>query len=77
MSQYIIQRFKPSDSEWKPGEPLVGSWVNTNWGGDVKEEVVERAKEILATEKFAGIRVLENLWEQMIAQETNRVKVQV
>ena len=57
--KYVIQIFKASSED-----PLVGYWSNTNWGSYKLEKTVKNAEEIFATGKFAGIRVVEIIWEK-------------
>ena len=64
---YIIQLFKtPEGDDWKRGEPFVGYWCDTNWGGNDRDKVFENAQKILDTGKFAGVRVVEVLWTSCV-----------
>jgi hypothetical protein len=57
--KYLIQLFHPS------GGGPVGSWHNTNFGGDDKDEVLKRAEEIskVPNRPFSKVRVTEVLLE--------------
>lgn len=61
--RYLIQIFKPSD----PNYPDVGSWHNTNAGGDNRDTVLARAKEMtkVPRTKFSRVRVCEVLFESV------------
>ncbi|MCX6035884.1 MAG: hypothetical protein NTV38_13065 [Chloroflexi bacterium] len=65
--KYIIQLFKTSGEEG-----AVGYWKDTNWGTfDDHDKAMKNAEKILATGKFAGVRVVENLWEKFYSAPKN------
>lgn len=63
--KYIIQIFREHDAPTNDryGPIVVGGWSDTMWGGDDRDEVIERAKSVFNTSKFYGVRVMENIWE--------------
>lgn len=66
--RYIIQIFRHTQEDGIDGEwPKVGSWHNTAWGSDDKDKALANAESVMATGKYAGVRVLELLFEKMQA----------
>jgi hypothetical protein len=61
--KYLIQIFRPTTEDWKT-QPYVGTWNNINTEGLDREKALATADSIMATGKFAGVRVLELILEK-------------